>query len=245
MDPSLAVIILNYRRPQNIGRIAAAAREALPEAAIFILDQAETDDLRARDDVAWGEVWLRRAAVNKGAGARVPLAASLPFEHFLAIDDDTFLTPRQIAALVERFRAEPDRAHGIFGQRIEVVDGTISLRNELSRIDAALSMLNQVYVFSRRQAQAAIALSARLGFASWDAVGPTDDILLSCAADKPPLCHELGPIAVCPSWNRPGVAVWRSGGFMDARWDVLGRLLRAKAIAAFSPLTIRPAPSTP
>jgi hypothetical protein len=242
MASTLAVILLNYRRAQNIGRIVAAAREALPEAAIFILDQAETDDLKGRDDVAWHEVWHQRAAVNRGAGARVPLAASLPFEHFLAIDDDTFLTPAQITGLVERFRAEPDRAHGVFGQRIEVADGVVSLRNELSRIDAALSILNQVYAFSREQAQAAIALSARLGFPSWNAVGPTDDILLSCAADKPPMCHELGPIAVCPSWNKPGIAVWRSGGFMDARWDVCGRLLRANAIAAFSPLTIRPAP---
>ncbi len=243
MAPSLAVIILNYRRPQNIGRIVAAAREALPEAAIFILDQAEADDLKARDDVAWDEVWLQRALVNKGAGARVPLAASLPFEHFLAIDDDTFLTPRQIAALVDRLRADPDRAHGVFGQRLEPFEGSVGLRNELSRIDAALSILNQVYAFSRSHAAAAIELSARVGFASWDAVGPTDDIFLSCALAKPPLCHDLGAIEVCPSWNQRGVAVWRTDGFLNVRLEVCHRLVLAKAIAVFSPLTIRPGPA--
>ena len=74
MSMSLAVIIQNYRRPQNIGRIVRAAREALPDADIFLLDQAD-EDLRGRDDIPWGEVWFQRAEVNRGAGARVPITA--------------------------------------------------------------------------------------------------------------------------------------------------------------------------
>jgi hypothetical protein len=243
MPPSLAVIILNYRRPQNIGVIAAAAREALPEAPVFILDQSERDGFRERDDVPWSDVWVRRAEVNRGAGARMPLAAGLPFDLYLAIDDDILLTPRQIGGLVERLRAEPDRAHGVWGQRLELNQGTIVLTSGMTRVDAAMSMLNQVYAFSKAQAVAAIHLSARLGFASWDDVGPVDDILLSCASPKPPLCHDLGDIAVCPTSNQPGIAVWKSEGFINSRLQISRRLIAAQSIAVFSPLTVKNAPA--
>jgi hypothetical protein len=116
MTSSMAVIVLNYKRPQNIGRIADAAREALPDAPIFIIDQGEPDALRARGDIPWSEVWLQRAEVNRGAGARVPLASRLPFDFYIAIDDDVFLTPGQIGRLAELMRAEPDRAHGIWAR---------------------------------------------------------------------------------------------------------------------------------
>ena len=70
MTPSVAVILLNYKRPQNLGLIAGAARAALPEAPILILDQADADELRHRADIPWSEVWFQRAAKNRGAGAR-------------------------------------------------------------------------------------------------------------------------------------------------------------------------------
>ena len=50
MSPSLAVILLNYKRPQNLGAITSAARQALPDAAIYVLDQAEREEMRWRDE---------------------------------------------------------------------------------------------------------------------------------------------------------------------------------------------------
>src|SRR5665647_2075178 len=111
MQPSLAVIVLNYKRPQNIGRIVRGAREGLPHAQIFVSDNASQDGLHARDDIPWSEVWLHRAVANNGSGARIALAAGLPFDHYIAVDDDIFLTPDQYAALADRLRREPDRAH--------------------------------------------------------------------------------------------------------------------------------------
>jgi hypothetical protein len=236
MTPSIAVIILNYKRPQNIGAIVRAARAALPEAAIFILDQAETDTLRERNDIPWGEVWLQRAEENTGAGARVPLASWLPFDFYIAIDDDVFLTPEQIGQLAERLRAEPDRAHGIWGQRLELDQGQIRYRNSLNGVDAAVSILNEVYAFSRGQATAALELSARLGFSSWRDVRVGNDIVLSCASPKPPLCHDLGPLEHCPTSGEPGIAVWKSEGFKEQRLDIVRRLLAIQAIAVFTPL---------
>jgi hypothetical protein len=235
-----AVILLNYKRPQNIGRLVDAARAALAAAPIFLLDQGGDPAFRERADIAWREVSYERAAVNRGAGARIPLAAAQPFDLWLAIDDDTFLTPAQIAALAERLAAEPDRAHGVRGERLEYENGDFRFRTSLQIVDAPLSVLNQVYAFSRAQAQRAMALAATLGWPSWDAIGPIDDILLSCAADKPPLCHDLGPFELCPTADTPGIAVWTSGDFRERRADAARRLLARQAIAVFSPLTYRP-----
>jgi hypothetical protein len=55
MTSSLAVILLNYKRPQNIGRIARSARDALPDAPILVYDQGGQADFRERGDVPWDE----------------------------------------------------------------------------------------------------------------------------------------------------------------------------------------------
>ncbi|HLI67133.1 MAG TPA: hypothetical protein VKU90_12275 [Caulobacteraceae bacterium] len=236
--PSVAVIIQNYKRPQNIGLVTRNAREALPEAPIFLLDQAADASLRDRNDIAWDEVWYRKAD-NRGAGARFPIAAAAPFDHYIAIDDDTFLTPPQIAALAERLAAEPDRAHGVWGQRVELEAGRLSFRSDLCNINAALSFLNLAYAFSRAQALGALALAAQLGFPAWPDNDPIDDMLMSCGLVKPPLCHDLGPLAFCPTSTEPGVATWREQDFSRRRREIAAQLIGLGRVAVFSPLVIR------
>jgi hypothetical protein len=243
MTDSLAVIILNYKRPQNIGRIVAAAREALPDAPILIYDQGERDDFVQRDDVPWSEVWVQRARINGGSGARLMLASRLPFDFYIAIDDDTFLSPGQIRRLAELVQGEPDRAHGVVGQRLELHAGQISWRHHMERLEGALSILNQVYAFSRRQAVAAMELSVRLGFPTWVEIGSLDDVMLSCGSAKPPLCHDLGDFGQCPTSSEKGVAQWVGEGFWDRRVACADQLLAIRAIAIFSPLTIQTRPA--
>ncbi len=57
---STAVILLNDRRPQNIGEIVRAAAEALPDPAIFVLDQAEPEFRPARKDLMRRLLDIRR-----------------------------------------------------------------------------------------------------------------------------------------------------------------------------------------
>jgi hypothetical protein len=235
----LAIIIQNFRRPQNIGLVTRNARAALPDAPILVLDQADDASLRERSDIPWSEVTYQRAAVNRGAGARVAIAASLPFDLYLAIDDDTFLTPPQIAALAERLAAEPDRAHGIWGQRVELDAGQLKMRSDICNVDAALSVLNLAYGFSRAQACGAIALAGRLGFAAWPDRDPIDDMLLSCGSAKPPMCHDLGPLAFCPTSTTPGIATWKEADFVPRRLEIASRLVALQAIAVFTPMAVR------
>jgi hypothetical protein len=243
MSTSLAVIILNYKRAQNIGVIASGAREALPDAPILIYDQSERDDFLQRDDVPWGEVWVQRAASNGGSGARLMLASRLPFDFYIAIDDDMFLAPNQIRRLAELVQGEPDRAHGVAGQRLELQAGQFQWRHGMRCFDGAVSILNQVYAFTRRQAVAALDLSVRLGFPTWVDIGSLDDVMLSCASAKPPLCHDLGDFRECPTSSQKGVAQWMDEGFWPRRMAFAGRLLATQSIAVFSPLTIKTRPA--
>jgi hypothetical protein len=64
--PTLAVIVQNFKRPQNIGLVVRNARAALPDTPIFLLDQADEPGLRQRGDIPWSEVWYQKAAVNRG-----------------------------------------------------------------------------------------------------------------------------------------------------------------------------------
>ena len=234
MTNSFAVIILNYKRAQNIGAIVAAAREALPDAPILVYDQGERDDFLQRDDVPWGEVWVQRATANRGPGARLMLASRLPFDFYIAIDDDTFLIPDQIRRLAELVQGEPDRAHGIAGQRLELLhDGQIGWRHYMRRFNGAVSILNQVYAFSRHQAVAAMELSVRLGFPTWVEIGSLDDVMLSCASAKPPLCHDLGDFGECPTSSQKGVAVWMEEDFFARRIACAQQLVNIQSIAVF------------
>jgi hypothetical protein len=214
------------------------ARAGLPQAQILIYDNAAEDGLHARGDVPWSEAWLHRAAANNGSGARISLAASLPFDHYIAVDDDVFLTPEQYAELADRLRREPDRAHGICGQRLEFSDGAFAYRHRLVAIDAGVSILNMVYAFSRAQAVAAMDLAARVGFGDWRRIGSVDDIVLSCASAEPSFCHDVGELSLCPSGNDPAIAQWRTADFSARRDEVVRRLLAIQSIPVFSPLTV-------
>jgi hypothetical protein len=165
----------------------------------------------------------------------VPFAASLPFDLYLAIDDDIFMTPAQVATLTQRLLAEPDRAHGVWGQRVELEAGSLKIRSDLGQVDAAFSILNIAYGFSRAQAQAALALAGRLGFPAWPDRDPIDDILLSCGSTKAPLCHNVGALAFCATSVTPGIATWKEADFNARRMEIVHRLAELQAIAIFRP----------
>lgn len=227
VSPTVAVIILNWRRPQNIGRIVRAAADALPEACIFVLDQAEApNSLEGRHDVPWHLMW-RRTRQNGGSAARIELAAALPFDHYLCIDDDLFLTVAQIKALMFMLAKEPGRAHGVWGQVVmSNAEGKYQLFDGIVGRNTEVSFLNQVYAFAKVQAQEAMVLASLAGFKSWDDVRFCDDILLSCSGEACPRLHDFGQLEHCPTSNEPGIAEWKREGFHDRRLELAGEMLR-------------------
>jgi hypothetical protein len=216
-NESLALILLNFRRPQNIGPIVRSVIDALPDVNVFILDQADNNDLRLRNDVPWGQVWYRKAAFNGRAGARIRLASQLPFRYFLALDDDIFPDASHLKGLFEALRCEPTRAHGLWGRIILRADDKHYDLSDGRSYDGPVSVVHMAYAFDKAHVERTMALAAEMGFPSWEHVRFGDDLLLSCAGLQPPLCHHFGPLQVCSTSLTKGIAVQAEANFDDVR----------------------------
>jgi hypothetical protein len=225
IHPSWAVIILNWRRPQNIARIVQAASTGLPQATIFVLDQAEPHNkLVERQDMSWDLFWYLRRR-NVGPGIRFSLAADLPFDNYLAFDDDTFLSADQTAGLASKLAEDRSRPHGISGMTVSAAPGNVRhLGLPISRKDTVVTTLNKTYAFTREQAIETLRLAEEVGYARWLDVTRTEDILLSCAGTNPPMVHDLGEIGYCPTSREEGIAISQTPGFWKERSDLLRRL---------------------
>ena len=222
---TIAVIILNWKRPENIGRIVRTASEALPAASIFVIDQGEGPyRLADRHDVPFDRCWMRTQA-NAGPGVRFRLAADWPYDHYLCIDDDMFLTVGQIRRLMAKLREDPEAAHGVIGQQlIRYGPGHRHLHVRVME-DAQVSMLNCVYAFTRARARKTVSLAASVGYERWEDVMRTEDILLS--ATGPARVHGFGPLEQCGTSSAEDIAVSQQSGFKEERRLLLVRLMRS------------------
>ena len=230
-EHSCAVILLNWRRPANLAQIVGQVIQALPQAGVFLIDQAETQNRVAGSaDIPWHAIWYR-AQDNKGPGVRIDLAAELSYDHFLCIDDDVFLNPAQIRGLLCELHRDPMRAHGIAGQMAHVCDDTIYFSGPKTG-SHQVSILNWVYAFTRQQAREASNLASMLGFNCNAEILPGSDIVLSCAGQAAPLIHDLGQVRLCPTCDDPNIAVWRQKEFYQERGQLISRLWRLRRFHA-------------
>ena len=231
----LAVIVMNYRRPQNIAGICRTVMDALPQATVFVLDQADDEKKTVRDELP-PKVWYCRRK-NVGPIARLMVAAALPFQRYLAIDDDLFLTETQLRQLARHYETAPGRIHGIWGQKVEINGKRLRVRNSILEQDAEVSILNQAYAFSRAHAAGALALIAATDFDA-EEIRNCDDILLSSASERAPMCHDLGTLAVCPTSNQVGIGLGTERSFHETRARLLVNLLKLGKLHGFPPTAV-------
>ena len=184
----------------------AALREALPKAEIL-----------------WTEGGLGLA----------DLAAGSPLDFFVSLDGDIPLSAQQILALTRRLQAEPDRAHGVRGGRLEVQNGEVTVRSPIVGLDGPVSFLTDVVAFSKAHALAARRLGRRLAASGSADPAEQDAVLISCAGAKPPICHDLGPVAGLPE-AAPGRGL-----------EIRDGLLELKTIRCFKPMSARRGPWGP
>ena len=214
---SVAILLTNYRRPWNLPRQIDAGLRSTRKPDIYLIDNAEDQALEGSPTIPFDRITYLRSPTNLGAPHRFFVAATLPHDVIVAIDDDILLTSSQIDRLIAEFEADPDRVHGIWGQECRIVGGELKSKPGIRGVTREVEVLNRVYVCSPAHARAAIALSRRLGYATWQDIPSSDDAFLSYAAPKKPMCHELGPLEDCPSSNDPRIAVWRRPGFVETR----------------------------
>jgi glycosyltransferase involved in cell wall biosynthesis len=118
----LAVLVAARNEADRVGETIAALRRAFPEAAIWVADDASTDDTEGVALAAGAQVVSRGRPHGKGAnvGAAAEAALSVdPPELFLLCDGDLGASAASLTALVDAVEAgECDLAVAAFSRRL-------------------------------------------------------------------------------------------------------------------------------
>ena len=215
------IIVTNYRRPWNIPKILKECMQLSELADVIIIDNSPENPISRSLDLPLDGLDYRWTGKNLGAGHRFAISALLDKKVIVCLDDDIFLSSVQIQELLRRWENDKERLHGVWGQEVSISNGRPWLKGGLHGVDREVDIINRIYVFSPSIAYRALELASKLGYESWNEIGPIDDILLSYAGAKKPICHFLGPLEECSTSNSPDIAVWRLPGFQSIRSETV------------------------
>lgn len=207
----LTVILLSYRRVRNMEPIVEALlRAEFVEKIVVSNNNPEVriaDWIRLRD----GRLHLIDQPRQAACGIRFELARAEPGRFFLCIDDDVLLSPEQVKRLFLALIARPEAPHGIQGENY-VGESKQTFppywRVDLKGYEGQVDNINTVYGFTRDHLAEMERLAGVLELGSVAELGNGDDVLLSASGTERPYIHDIGPVALCLSSHRIGVATW-------------------------------------
>jgi glycosyltransferase involved in cell wall biosynthesis len=121
--PRLAAVIAAREEADRVGATVAAVREAFPEAAIWVADDASRDSTQEVALAAGAQVVSRRRPHGKGANAGAAVDAALSVEPrpqlVLLCDGDLGASAARLGPLVEAVETgECDLAVAVFARRL-------------------------------------------------------------------------------------------------------------------------------
>lgn len=226
----LTVILLSFRRVRNMEPIVGALlRCEFVEKVLVSNNNPEirmADWIRLRDD----RLRLIDQPRKTPPGIRFELARKEPGRYFLSIDDDVLLSPEQVKRLFLGVLSRPGAPHGIHGEGY--VGESKKTFPPYWRVDrkgyhGQVDNLNTVYGFTREHLAEMERLAGRLdlGGGGIAEMGNGEDLLVSASGDERPWIHDVGPVALCLSSHRIGVATWASRpGFFTERKELFLKL---------------------
>ena len=229
----LTVIVLNHKRPENVGQIAQYILRAGFVGKLIISNNSQAypieDYIKAYDP----RLMLINQKTPSGVGISFELARDYPSRYYLRVDDDIFLNPSQLQWIYWNLRQFDDRPHGIFGAARVAESGTtpgwpfVHRRNTSEPVD----ILNGLFAFTRAHLEEYFRLCALLGISDQKTFMNGEDIVLSYAGDKKPFIHNIGQIWECASEASPGVALHQSRPrFYEERWKIFTDLQSIKPL---------------
>lgn len=230
-DDKLTVIVLNHKRPENVGQIAQYVLRAGFVGRLIISNNSQDYPIGQFIKVRDPRLVLLDQPEPSGVGISFELARDYPSRYYLRVDDDIFLHPAQLQWLYWSLRQSADRPHGIFGAAFSA-DKTPELewpfvhrRNACMPVD----ILNGLFAFTRAHLEEYFRLCALLGIADQKTLMNGEDIVLSFSGDRKPLIHPIGQIWECASEASPGVALHQSRPrFYEERWKLFSALEKIK-----------------
>ena len=232
--PPLVCILLSYQRPQNMEDLARGLLRCDFVTRVIVSNSSPETDIGDWVRFADPRLEVTNAGRHTPAGYRFELARGVDAAHYLFVDDDVFLRPRQVRKLYARYLEDPSVPHGVFGH-VHRRDGSGELEPEARRrVEAPVDVLHQVYLLSRQHVEGYFGLLGELGFSSPEELRFGDDIVLGFAGRRHPRCHDVGTIVLCPTAHDPDYATWKQPGFSELRLELLARARK-----------LRPRPSLP
>ncbi|MDX9964228.1 glycosyltransferase family A protein [Desulfobacter postgatei] len=230
---NLTVILLNHKRPENIGCIAQYILQSGFVGRLVISNNSQDYPIEKYVKIKDPRLVLINQKDPSGVGVRFVLAQQYPSQYYICVDDDIFLHPSQLQWIYWNLRHIKDRPHGIFGAVYEPGDEQekewpfVHRRNRTSSID----ILNGLFAFSKRHLDEYFKICKLLGIEDPKSLMNGEDIILSFTGDKKPLIHNIGPIWECASASVPGVALHTSRSrFYEERWRIYSILKKSKRL---------------
>ena len=229
----LTVILLNHKRPANIGMLARYLLRNGFVSRLVISNNSQAYPIEKYVHVDDARLVLLNQEKPAGVGIRFELAQRYDASYYLLIDDDIFLHPTQMQWLYWSMRHAPDRPHGIWGAALlrdkepQTEWPFVHHRNSVGAVD----ILNGLFAFTRAQLAEYGRLCELLGISDQKALSNGEDIILSFSGLRKPMIHNVGRIWECTSASEPGVALYASRPrFYEERWRIFSELRKIKSL---------------
>ncbi len=230
----LTLIVLNHRRPQNVGRIVQYALRSGFIGRVIVANNSQAYPIEHYISVRDRRLVLINQSEPAGVGISMELARQNPSRLYLRVDDDIFLHPTQLEWIYWNLRTHPERPHGIFGAAFKSDGGStngwpfVHTRHQTGPVD----ILNGLFAFTANHLDEYFRLCAEVGIEDQRKLMNGEDIVLSFSGQKRPLIHDIGPIWECASEALPGVALHQTRpGFYEERWRIYSHLQALKNLA--------------
>ncbi len=217
------MVLVGYHRPQNIGPIVRAALKC--EFVHRILVQNNNPDIDIMKWVADNDprLVIKNSKIRKWSGSRWDLARTVDDPFYLAVDDDVFLFPGQIAQLFRHLIEDPSVPHGVHGilwpHTPQQSESGKTMRR--AREESTVDVLHQLYAVTnrhvRRQSELLSQIHARSKQAGTTASRIGDDIVISRCGPGRARIHNVGYVPVCQTSHYDDIAISRMDCFQEDR----------------------------
>ncbi len=229
----LTVIVLNHKRPENVGQLAQYILRAGFVGKLIISNNSQEYPIETYIKIKDPRLVLLNQETPSGVGISFELARGHHARYYLRVDDDIFLHPTQLQWIYWRLRQSADRPHGIFGAAFtpdknpEQEWPFVHRRNANTTVE----ILNGLFAFTREHLEEYFRLCALLNITDQKSLMNGEDIVLSFSGNKKPLIHNIGAIWECASASTPGVALHMSRPrFYEERWRIFSELEKIKPL---------------
>lgn len=208
------MILLSYKRPQNINRILTSLKYCLFVQEIILSNN--NPDLKIIDYIKIKDDRLRIINQKERCypSIRFDLSREAKCKYLIAIDDDIFPRPKQLLALYDALRTDSRMPHGfggqIFDEKGEKVSHFISNRN------LPVEALIWIFAYTKEHVNRYFELLEKAGLDN-NSLKFNEDVPLSFSGSDYARSHYVGKLENCETSNTIGIASYQEDGFGEQR----------------------------